>query len=523
VSIRYLKYFFTITYKDRDYYLTTYGTGENTPEDGYFSYLCTNENDIFEIPCWMNSAVFYQIFPERYYNGEKSNDPKVVEKWNESPTRENYFGGDIRGIISKLDYISDMQVNAIYLNPIFLGSSNHKYDTIDYFKVDPMFGDIDDLKELVEKCHIKDIKVILDGVFNHCGYYCPMFQDVINKGTKSIYKDWFYIKDFPIDTANVNYECVGDYKWMPKLRYSTCAVREYFLSVGEFWLKEVGIDGWRLDVCDEVDYTFWQEFRKKIKSRNKEAVLIGEIWGEARDYLLGDQMDSVMNYLFRDAIVDFIAKGKITAREFDYRIQRMYAIYPEIVNQGLFNLIGSHDTERFLTLCKGNVLKLKIATLMQITFLGIPAIYYGDEVGMKGFNDPDCRRTMIWENQNKDLLEFYKKYLIIRKSRLSLIHGDFNSIIAKDDVYGFFRNYMDEITYVIINNSDREVNVRVPLIDNINIDKGLESLKDGRYFIPKIIDNEKNYYNSDIRNYKFYIDMIIPAFQFDILKIKEEF
>jgi glycosidase len=310
---------------------------------------------------------------------------------------------------------------------------------------------------------------------------------------------------------------------MPKLRYSTCAVREYFLSVGEFWLKEVGIDGWRLDVCDEVDYTFWQEFRKKIKSRNKEAVLIGEIWGEARDYLLGDQMDSVMNYLFRDAIVDFIAKGKITAREFDYRIQRMYAIYPEIVNQGLFNLIGSHDTERFLTLCKGNVLKLKIATLMQITFLGIPAIYYGDEVGMKGFNDPDCRRTMIWENQNKDLLEFYKKYLIIRKSRLSLIHGDFNSIIAKDDVYGFFRNYMDEITYVIINNSDREVNVRVPLIDNINIDKGLESLKDGRYFIPKIIDNEKNYYNSDIRNYKFYIDMIIPAFQFDILKIKEEF
>ncbi len=463
----------------------------------------------------------YQVFPERFCNGNLSNDPEDKENWQAKPTEKNFFGGDLAGITSKINYLVDLQVDVIYLNPIFTSLSNHKYDTINYFAIDPMFGSAEEFKNLVSECHQSGIKVVLDGVFNHCGYYSNLFQDVMMHGDESRYKEWFYIESFPINDQDLNYECVGDYKWMPKLRFKHQEVREYFLNVGAYWIEQFDIDGWRLDVCDEVDYTFWQEFRRKIKSIKKDAVLIGEIWGDARNWLQGDQLDSVMNYLFRDAVLDYIAKESITSVEFDYRIQKMYDLYPEKVNLGLFNLIGSHDTERFLTLCNGDILKLKLAAIMQMTLPGIPAIYYGDEIGMMGHNDPDCRRTMAWESLNQALLQFYKTYLKLRRTRISLIKGSFKSVVANEKAFGYVRKYRNEITYVIINRSKEEEEIKIPLIED-NSSKDYVSLVNGKYYTVNKINDQYEWYNHDIHAYQNSIEVLVPSYQFDMITIKEE-
>jgi glycosidase len=405
---------------------------------------------------WAKGTVGYQIFPERYSNGDPDNDPEVVEKWSGLPSRTNFFGGDLRGIINKFNYIKDLNIGVIYLTPIFYAPSNHKYDTIDYFTIDLSFGKIEDLRKLVKLCHDNDIKLVLDGVFNHIGYYSHQFQDVINKGRASRYWDWFYIYGENIDTDIVNYECVGYYKWMPKLNYSSKEVREYFLNVGEYWIKEAGIDGWRLDVADEVDFTFWQEFRKRIKSIDKNILLIGETWKNGIDMLRGDELDTIMNYRFRDAVIDYFAERTIGNKTFADRIESILFDYPYAAHNILYNLLDSHDTARFLTICKGDLNKLKLAVAFQMTFPGMPFVYYGDEIGMAGDTDPDCRRTMSWDSSNNEILEFYKKIINLRSCSNALKYGGFKHINTNSEIYSFIRAYEDEAAIVLINNSEKD-------------------------------------------------------------------
>ena len=520
-AVKYLRYYFEIKQNDETVYLNKYGMQKTKPKDGFFEYLYTNSSDVFIIPDWTKGAIFYQIFPERFYNGNKGNDSADIKKWESKPTRTNYFGGDIEGIIAKLDYLSSLMIDAIYLTPIFEAPANHKYDTIDYFKIDSSFGTMADLKNLVKSCHALGIKVVLDGVFNHCGYYFKPFQDVLKFGEKSKYKDWFYINEFPVVTDPPNYECVGNYKWMPKINFSCQDARDYFLEVGEYWIREANIDGWRMDVSDEVDYTFWCDFRKKIKKLNSDVVLIGETWKENKDLLAGDQMDSVMNYVFRDAVVDFIAKKNIDVHEFDNRIQKLLAIYPEMVYPSLYNLIGSHDTERFLTSCGGDVDKMKLAVVFQMTFPGMPAIYYGDEIGMVGENDPDCRKTMTWDNINNDIHGFYKKLIETRKSDEALCMGTFSSIVCNDGVYGFFRKYKKKITYILINNSDNEKTIQLPLLDQA-IDKEYFSLLNKKPYISQKFKGNNEFFNSDIYKYKSFFEVTLPKFHFEIINSKGE-
>ncbi len=513
--VRYLKYYFAASGDNGTAYFGPYGQSESPPVH-YYEYSYTNECDVFSVPEWAQGAVAYQIFPERFCNGDNSNDPRETLQWDAKPTRTNFFGGDLKGIIDKLDHISSLGAGILYLNPIFKSPSNHKYDTQNYYDIDPSFGTIEDLKVLTAQCHKRNIRVILDGVFNHCGYMFEPFQDVLKNGGLSEYKDWFYIDEFPVVTDPPNYECVGYYKWMPKIRLSGRRARDYFLDVGVYWIKEADIDGWRLDVSDEADFTFWQEFRRAVKSAKQDALLIGETWKDGRDLLRGDQMDSVMNYLFRNAAAEFFALGEIDAFELDSRTHKMLSVYPVTVYPVLYNLIGSHDTERFLTLCKGDKKKLKLAAAFQMTFPGMPAIYYGDETGMDGDNDPDCRRTMNWDNADNEMLGFYRKITALRNAEPCLKKGDFSTVLCDGGCYAYARRLGEETVYVAFNNSGVESNIDLPLFERS--DCKLKSLLHESTYTAADIADACKFYNRDVNEYRSEFRLVLPAHQLDIIK-----
>lgn len=516
-SVKYLRYYFAAC--DESLYSSPKENGTTVPED-FFEYLYTNDYDVMEVPEWAKGAIAYQIFPERFCNGSAANDPAEAELWDGVASRTNFFGGDIRGIIDKLDYLERLNVDLLYLTPIFKSPSNHKYDTEDYLEIDPSFGTIEDLKELAAKCHKRNIRVILDGVFNHCGYTFAPFQDVIQNGQNSAYKDWFIIESFPVETDPPNYECVGYYKWMPKLRMKNREVRDYFLHIGAYWIQEADIDGWRLDVADEVDFTFWQEFRRAVKTIKPEALLIGETWKDGRDMLRGDQMDSVMNYLFYDAVSAYFASQTLTTEQFDNQIERLLCMYPQPVYPALYNLIGSHDTERFLSSCGGDKRKLKLAAVFQMTFPGMPAIYYGDETGMTGDNDPGCRGALDFENIDGQLLGFYQKITALRRALTPLKKGAFSCIYCGGNIFGFARRFGGQTVYVLLNRGDTDEFICVPAFEPYP--GCLQSLIDGRDFNLIHIEENDSFYHNDMMRYQSKFNLVLPAYHVEIIKIKEE-
>lgn len=421
------------------------------------------------VPEWAKGIVYYQIFPERFFNGNASNDPENCQPWGTPPDRENYMGGDMEGIMQKIPYLKELGVECLYLNPIFQGDFNHKYATTDYFQVDPMFGDEKILKEFIEECHKAGIRILLDGVFNHTGVHFQQFEDVVIKQETSDYQSWFHIHHFPMRLTHHDYECVGAYKWMPKLNSANPEVREFILKVMFYWIEEFGIDGWRLDVADEVDPSVWEEARIRMKEQYPDKLLLGETWGYAGRMLRGNQLDSVMNYVFRDAVYDYFAKETISVKEFDSRIQHMLAYYHEETDQVLYNLLDSHDTERFLYSCNENKNLLKLAVVFQLLFLGAPAIYYGDEIGMTGDNDPDCRRCMEWgEKADQELFQWYQKFIHLRKENTCIRTGEFRSILADEqtDTYGFVRYDDAGSCYVILHKGTESCNIECPVLEH---------------------------------------------------------
>lgn len=421
-----------------------------------FPYIA--REDVYNESKWLQESIIYQIFPDRFCNGNSVINPKNTKPWG-YPYIDYHskFGGDIQGIIDKLDYLEDLGINVIYLTPIFKSSSNHKYNTEDYYTIDPEFGSNKLVKELIDKCHKKNIKIIFDAVFNHSGDDFFAFKDVLINQKNSKYSDWYIINNFPVSTEKINYYTFGNaHKNMPKLNTSNPEVTKYLLDVAKFWIKEYKIDGWRLDVCDEVSHTFWKKFRDTIKSVNKDAIIIGEIMHEANNFLKGDQLDSIMNYPIKFACVDFFAKKNITAREFLNILGQNRMLYMNSINKQLLNLIGSHDTARFLTECHDNIEKMKLAICFQFTYVGVPYIYYGDEIGLCGGEDPQNRKCMIWNEkfQNHDLLNFYKKMITIRKKHPTFVHGDFKEISGENNILSYSREYNNEKYIIIINNND---------------------------------------------------------------------
>lgn len=460
-------YYFKCTgIDDEEIYVSEYGLTDEMKchRTQYFQYPYIHRDDIIKPPEWTRDIVMYHIFPDSFANGKNQIDCKgmEVELDNELKSRVNN-GGTIKGITESLEYISSLNVNCIYLNPIFCAASYHKYDTIDYFEIDPCFGTKDDLKELVRCCHERNIYVILDGVFNHCGDGFFAFRDVLKKQEKSKYKNWFYKLKFPIDT-NVppNYEAFAYVPEMPKLDTSNREVQKYFCDVGRYWIREAGIDGWRLDVANEINHDFWRAFRKAVKEEKEDIFLIGEIWEDSSVWLMGDQFDSTMNYNFSYICREFFAERKITASEFAQKICRMNLRYPSVVSQMQMNFLDTHDVPRFLHYCGENEEKLKLALFFMMTAVGIPSVFYGDEKKISGETEPQYRSPMSWK-QKDSLEKYFAETIKMRRTHQALQTGTFKIEYTSDEenIVVFERRNDEECLYVIINNSDMDVEIHL--------------------------------------------------------------
>ncbi|MDA1675029.1 glycoside hydrolase family 13 protein [Bacillus cereus group sp. TH152-1LC] len=463
---RRVEYWFELSDGEETLFYTERGFFENATDiKSQFKFPFLNNVDVFTAPEWVKSTVWYQIFPERFANGDSSLNPENTLEWDKTePTPENFFGGDLEGVIQHLDHLNELGVNGIYFTPIFNASTNHKYDTTDYMSIDPHFGDTETLKRLVSECHKRGIKVMLDAVFNHCGFYFEPFQDVLKNGENSIYKDWFHIHEFPIKTNPLpSYDTFAFTHMMPKFNTENPEVKKYLLNVARHWIVECDIDGWRLDVANEVDHQFWREFRKVVKETKKEVYILGEIWHDSMPWLQGDQFDAVMNYPFTELVLDLIAREKISISEFKNGIEELLFKYPKNVNEVAFNLLGSHDTARILNICNHNKDKLKLLFLYQLMFSGSPCIYYGDEIGMDGENDPGCRKCMIWEKEKQDteLFTFVQSLIKLRNETPSLYTGDIVHH-PHNDVLVFEKRYKDEKIFIIINptNTGKEISFK---------------------------------------------------------------
>lgn len=424
----------------------------------YFRIPYIHEIDAFKAPDWVKNTIWYQIFPDRFANGNSLNDPKGTLLWREkdSPTRDDFYGGDLEGIINKLDYLQDIGINGIYLCPIFKASSNHKYDTIDYYEVDPAFGDKETFKKLVEEAHNRGIKIMLDAVFNHLGWHSPQWQDVLKYQEKSKYKDWFYIHNFPVqnlgeltadeleDVGRVNYETFAFTGHMPKLNTANQEVQEYLLDIARYWIEEFNIDAWRLDVANEVDHFFWKKFFKETTSVKEDIYILGEIWHSSQNWLNGDEFHAVMNYAFNDNIENYFLKKIISPSRMISGLNSQLMLYRQQTSEVMFNLLDSHDTARILTKAQGNTELVKSALTFMFAQSGTPCLFYGTEIGLYGENDPDCRKCMIWDEhlQDQDMLEFTKKLIEFRKKYQEILtYGEVEWHDVRDDeqLIGFKR------------------------------------------------------------------------------------
>jgi len=421
------------------------------------------EEEMFEVPEWAANKVVYQIFPSRY----AASQPVDKELWYKAPiTFTDNLHGDIRGIIDHLDYIRDLGIDVIYLTPIFKSDSSHKYDTIDYYQIDPSFGTAEDLRELVQKAHQYGMKVVLDAVFNHTGRDFFAFKDILENKEKSKYLDWYFIDKFPLDTEPgqaPNFKCFGYYGGMPKLNLKNPEVEKYVTDVACYWLKECDIDGWRMDVGDEISHYFWKHFRRAVKAVKKDALIIGEIWHYAGDFLEGDEWDTVMNYPFYLNLIDLLADEKIGVSRFIQNLGYMKGRLNKKCYPLMWNLIDSHDTARFLHLCN-NKQKLHLAAAFQLLMPGMPMIYYGDELAMPGANDPDCRRGMYWDEEYRDneMLEWYKRLIQVRRTHACIVEGELAETITRDEdgTIVLIRKNTEETVALIFNcsNDTKEFN-----------------------------------------------------------------
>lgn len=357
------------------------------------------------------------------------------------------FGGNLAGIEDKLKYIAGLGVNAIYLCPIFKSNSNHRYHTVDYFEIDPVLGTLADFDRLVKKAHKLGIRIILDGVFNHCSRGFFQFNSLMELGKNSPYVDWFHVKKWPLNaySGKPNYECWWGMPALPKFNTNNPDVREYLMSVGEFWMKR-GIDGWRLDVPNEIDDdSFWQEFRRRVKAINPDAYIVGEIWDEPSRWLQGDQFDGVMNYVFRKAVMAYLFdENPISTEEFCSRLKGAFPNYRYSSLGQLpagdvpMNLLGSHDTSRLQNQPCSDEARVRLAYALMFFMPGAPCIYYGDELALKGGKDPDNRRTIPWEKledlKKNPVFDWIRELIVLRNQNLALRYG---SISVMEGPRGF--------------------------------------------------------------------------------------
>lgn len=420
-----------------------------------------------DVPSWLDDAVFYQIIPDRFANGDASIDPEGVEAWGNPPTRGNFFGGDFAGIESRLDHIQELGANAIYLTPIFEADTNHRYDAADYSRVDHRLGDLQAFRKFLSAAHSRGIRVVLDAVLNHCGEGHWSFRHVLAFGEKSPYVDWFKIERFPIvRDPEPNYATCMGCKYLPQLNHDNRLVRDYLFEITRQWTKE-GIDGWRLDVPFLIKKDFWREYRNVVKEIDKDLYIVAEIWEVAGEWVQGDIADGAMNYPLREAIAEY-SIGTTSAKDFANQLAVLRHAIPKDAQSGMLNLLGSHDTERILTRLKGDRDLLRIAIALQLTSPGAPLIYYGDEIGFTGGNDPDCRVTMQWDRNSwdHDIFQWHQKLIRLRHEHPALRTFSDRITYAKDDLLVRERSHKEEVLHVVVNRSAKEAKLEPWIVSN---------------------------------------------------------
>lgn len=456
-----LAYIFRLEKNTQSYFFSEDGLTEHYHfETGFYNFFqmpYINQIDIFPTVDWLKESTFYQIFIDRFAKGDNLKNQSYIDmSWGDLPTPKSFAGGDLRGIINQLDYLLDLGINALYLTPIFKSPTNHKYDIENYYEIDEQFGTLADLKELVSKCHQRGIRVVLDAVFNHCSMNSKEFIDVINQGKDSPYYDWFMIDgDFP-DIEKVNYECFASCYYMPKWNTSNAEVRKHLIDIGLYWIKEANIDGWRLDVSDEVSHQFWRQFRLAIKDLKQDCVLIGENWHDAYPYLMGDQYDSIMNYAFTKASLDCFAFDRFKAKDLVERLNHILMRNQTQVNQMNLNLLDSHDTHRIFTQVGNSKDKVLAALALMFIFPGVPCIYYGTEICLEGGYDPDSRRTFNWNTEEWDN-EFLNniKAIISTRKNTSIQNGDI-SILNKGELVHVERKWREKSVHFLLNLDEKK-------------------------------------------------------------------
>ena len=422
------------------------------------------------VPLWVQDAVFYQIFPDRFANGDPSNDPPGVQPWGAPPTLSGFQGGDLRGILDHLDYLIDLGVTALYLNPIFVAGSNHRYNTTDYLAIDDRLGTKDDFARLIDQAHRRGLRVLLDGVFNHTGRGFFAFRDLLDHGERSAFRDWYHVREFPLDAFGdgpaERYLAWWKLRSLPKLNTSHPPVRAYLLEIARRWIEQ-GVDGWRLDVPNEIDDDeFWGELRAEVKQANSEACLLGEIWTVDPRWVGPRMFDGLMNYPQRRALIDLVVEGTFTPSGFRKAIERQMAAYPDAHVHAHYNLLGSHDTERVATLAGDDRHRLRLLFCLQFFLPGAPAILYGDEVGLTGGKDPECRAAFPWDPSRWDenRRKLLQRLIRLRKERAELRRGalTFLELHDAEDVVGMARRMGESCSVLFANISDSSRQVRIP-------------------------------------------------------------
>ena len=441
-----------------------------------------------DTPAWARDAVFYQVFPDRFASSERVRKPGPLEPWDVPPTNTGFKGGDLLGIVEHLPYLEDLGVDALYLNPVFSSASNHRYHTYDYFTVDPLLGGDDALRELLDAAHARGMRVILDGVFNHTGRGFWPFHHVLETGASSPYRGWFHFDQGALDagrpilayppfgtpSSEIGYAAWWGIPALPQLNASDPAVREYLMTVAEHWLR-FGIDGWRLDVPDEIrEPGFWEEFRSRCRAIRPDAYLVGEIWRVAPEWLAGDRFDALMDYPLAEAILGFaggthLDLGVIGAHReyganvhafdgpaFAARLGELLTAYDPDVVAVQFNLLGSHDTPRLRSILGGDGDGVRLATLLQLALPGAPCLYYGDEVGLTGGNDPGCRGAFPWDESrwDREFRGFVRELVHLRRSEPALRSGATTVVAAEGGAVAIERRLGETRLVVAVNAAD---------------------------------------------------------------------
>jgi len=475
-----MKYKFKLKIQEQNelklYYLSENGLerfSENEINDtyDYFFFPFIHEIDSPCVPAWAVNTVWYQIFPERFKSGDDSISPDGCCDWEkDKPNFKNFFGGDLIGIRDKLDYLKELGITGIYLTPIFTSPSNHKYNTTDYMNVDPHFGGKESLKALVEEAHKRDIRIMLDAVFNHAGSKHPFWRDVLINQENSPYKDYFHIRSFPVserylDYKAKNFDTFAFEERMPKWNTENKAVRDYLIGTACYWIKECNIDAWRLDVADEVSIDFWREFSSAVRKEKDNFYIVGEMWHDATPWINANCFDSVMNYPLGFVIRDYFLKDNISIGEFNRRLFYSISRYSKMHTEAAFNLLDSHDTSRILTMANGNKQAVRNALTMLFMLPGSPCIYYGTEIGMEGDRDNDeCRRPMIWneDKMDKEMYKYIQFLSYFRKQNINFINECNIEFLASEGKNGKWI-FKYENKYIILEYVDKKIEIETNL------------------------------------------------------------